>query len=540
MLWGGAVAGSGARRCHGRGGADGFRPMCHACSLLRTSPRGSDDALSTSNTNKQQTRCLCENNWSAALNRARELDSHWRNFGSTIGPLHGLTVSLMDRYHVAGLDAACGFVSWLNVQHTAKDEGTLVRTLRHLGAVVHCKTNVPMSLMLGETANNIIGTTVNPYNVSLSAGGACGGEGALLSLRGSSIGFGTETAGSSRIPAAFCGLWALKCSENRLPQDGIATVLPGLAEGAIGMLANDHETLAFVLKTMLNSTLTTSNPDHLPLHWRQELLDAILRRKNTPGTPNGRLVFGILPDDNHVRPHPPIRRALDLLADALRQRGHEVVQWRPPPHIQAVETLFKILGSTSASEARAALKASGEPPIPQLEDWYQHQDIAPSDSAEFWALCAERQRYRTEYRAYWNGMGPETESGRVPDAVIMPAAATLAVRPGQFKYYGYSAIVNALDYVAGVFPVTTADRNIDVSAEELEPLSDLDKEVQSSCKSHLPYHLLKFEADLVVPNVDSSEDAHGLPVALQVMVPRLGEEVATGLMEVINECLADI
>ena len=88
----------------------------------------------------------------------------------------------MDRFHVDGLDSACGFASWLNTKRTADDEGTLVRTLRHLGAVLHCKTNVPMSLMLGETANNIIGTTVNPYNLRLSAGGACGGEGALLAL----------------------------------------------------------------------------------------------------------------------------------------------------------------------------------------------------------------------------------------------------------------------------------------------------------------------------------------------------------------------
>ena len=391
----------------------------------------------------------------------------------------------MDRFHVQGLDTACGFVSWLNAKRTAEDEGDLVRTLRHLGAVVHCKTNVPMSLMLGETANNIIGTTLNPSNLRLSAGGACGGEGALIALRGSAMGVGTDVAGSSRIPAAFCGLWSLKCSEHRLPQDGIATVLSGLpnAEGAVGLMANDPEILALAFKSMVNSAFTSTDHDLLPIPWRQDALEAIRRRKNNPGMANGRLVFGILPSDGHVRPHPPIQRALNIAMNALRQCGHEVIEWNPPSHIPAVEVLFKILGSTSASEARAALKASGEPPIPQLETWYHHQDLEPSNSAEFWALCAQRRQFCADYKAYWNNMAATTQVGRMPDGVIMPVAATLAVRPGDYRYYGYSAIVNALDYASGVFPVTRADRSLDDMVPGLEPLSELDNQIQSSCES---------------------------------------------------------
>ena len=54
----------------------------------------------------------------------------------------------MDRFHVADLDSACGFASWVGKKRTSEDEGTLVRVLRALGAVVHCKTNVPMSMMV--------------------------------------------------------------------------------------------------------------------------------------------------------------------------------------------------------------------------------------------------------------------------------------------------------------------------------------------------------------------------------------------------------
>lgn len=67
-----------------------------------------------------------------------------------VGPLHGLPVSLMDRYNVSGLDSSCGFVSWLGKTKTTEDEGTLVRSLHNLGAVVFCKTNVPTGTMVCE------------------------------------------------------------------------------------------------------------------------------------------------------------------------------------------------------------------------------------------------------------------------------------------------------------------------------------------------------------------------------------------------------
>lgn len=340
---------------------------------------------------------------------------------------------------------------------------------------------------LGETTNNIIGTTTNPHNTALSAGGACGGEGALLALTGSKLGIGTDVAGSSRIPAGFCGLWALKCSEQRLPHDGVATVLPGLpvAHGAIGFMARELATIELTLKAVLNSNIAGSDPRVVHLPWRQDLVDAIYRRKRTPGLKNGRLVFGILACDGHVRPHPPIQRAIKITSDALRNAGHEVVEWKPPPHAAAVETLFKILGSTSAREARAAINASGEPPIPQIKEWFDGEDVEPNSTAEFWELCAQRDRFCKDYKAYWNSVGDQTLSARAPDCVILPVAPTLACRPNEFLYYGYSAVANTLDYTAGVFPVTLGNKSLDERSNHHEHLCELDRQIQETCKCRL-------------------------------------------------------
>ena len=94
-----------------------------------------------------------------------------------------------------------GYVGWIGTFEgktgTGKDrvfESEMVRELRALGAILYCKTSVPHTLMSGETTNNIIKFTQNPWNRELTCGGSSGGEGALIGLRGSPAGFGTGNA----------------------------------------------------------------------------------------------------------------------------------------------------------------------------------------------------------------------------------------------------------------------------------------------------------------------------------------------------------
>lgn len=91
-----------------------------------------------------------------------------------------------------------GYVSWLGKFET--ENSTLVDLLLNAGAVLHTKTSIPQTLMCGETVNNIIGRTVNARNKNLSCGGSSGGEGAMVSLRGSLIGVGTDIGKLSYIP----------------------------------------------------------------------------------------------------------------------------------------------------------------------------------------------------------------------------------------------------------------------------------------------------------------------------------------------------
>jgi amidase len=68
------------------------------------------------------------------------------------------------------------------------------------------KTNVSQGHLMVESINNVFGTTTNPFNPALSAGGSSGGEASLLAASGAIIGSATDGGGSIRLPAAFCGL----------------------------------------------------------------------------------------------------------------------------------------------------------------------------------------------------------------------------------------------------------------------------------------------------------------------------------------------
>jgi amidase len=96
------------------------------------------------------TNCLSEILFKSAERRAEQLDEDFTRRGRTSGPLHGLPVSLKDRFRLDGVETACGYVSWLGKNEDAASESLLVKKLKHLGAIFFVKTNVPMSLLVSS------------------------------------------------------------------------------------------------------------------------------------------------------------------------------------------------------------------------------------------------------------------------------------------------------------------------------------------------------------------------------------------------------
>ena len=99
-----------------------------------------------------------------------------------------------------GLGLNAGYVAWWD--KVAEEDAHVLQILWRAGAVFHARTTQPQTLMHLETDSNLYGVTVNPYNRDVSAGGSSGGEGALIGLRGSCLGIGTDIGGKSDVERA--------------------------------------------------------------------------------------------------------------------------------------------------------------------------------------------------------------------------------------------------------------------------------------------------------------------------------------------------
>ena len=267
-----------------------------------------------------------------AMAEAEELDRYFQQHQRTVGPLHGLPISMKDQFHIKGTETTMGYVGWIGtfegVAPTHDDrlfESQIVRILRRYGAVLFCKTSVTQALMSGETVNNIIGYTFNPKNRHLSAGGSSGGEGALMGLRGSPVGFGSDIGGSIRVPAAFNGLYGIRPSVGRLPYRGVPISMDGQESipCVIGPMATTVQSLKRIFQTVLQSEPWIEDPLVLELPWRKEHEDDMLKKCHRQGS-GSRLCVGILEHDDVVGVDPPVKRALWTVERLLRGQGHTV------------------------------------------------------------------------------------------------------------------------------------------------------------------------------------------------------------------------
>lgn len=273
----------------------------------------------------QLTNCLHEAFFSAALSDAEALDADFAKTGRPKGPLHGLPVSLKDQFHVRGVGTTLGFVGWIDTFEGRKDpskekkvESTMAQLLREAGAVLFCKTATPQASQSIVSENNIIDYVWNPNNRLLSAGGSSGGEGALVSARGSPLGVATDIAASVRVPANYNGLWGLCTSVGRLPFRGAALALDGqeALKFTPGPVARHLEGCKVFMKAVLGTKPWESDPECVDLPWREDIASSVLE--------GGKLTFGVFKDSGIVRVLPPIQRAIDRLVEALKKQGHEV------------------------------------------------------------------------------------------------------------------------------------------------------------------------------------------------------------------------
>ncbi|KGO41171.1 Amidase, fungi [Penicillium expansum] len=416
----------------------------------------------------QLVNCLHEVFFEAAIEDAKEQDEYFAKHKTPIGPLHGLPVSLKDQFHVKGVETTMGYVGWINTFEGQQDdprngteESELVRELRNLGAVLYCKTSVPATLMAGETINNIIGYTWNPKNRLLSCGGSSGGEAALIALRGSPAGFGTDIGGSIRIPAGFNFLYGIRPSAGRIPYQGAANSMDGQGTilSVIGPIAPSARSLTLLFKAVLGQEPWLYDPLALELPWRDEIVQETRALIENARTGASTLAFGIMKYDGVALIHPPIARGLRVVERTLQRLGHRVIEWKPPSHAVAVELLGKIFNMDGGADLNYHIGLSGETRAPQV---IGTENGVQMTASEISALNVAKREYQKQYMDYWHSTAELTGTGRPVDGLFCPLAPHAAVIPNEFDDVGYTGFVNVLDYTSLAIPVTFADKKVDV------------------------------------------------------------------------------
>jgi len=138
------------------------------------------------------------------------------------GPLHGIPVLLKDNFDVLGMPTTAGSVALTGTM--PPDDSWVAHRLREAGAVLLGKTNMD-EWAIGITAmSSIHGQTRNPYNPLRNPGGSSGGTGVAIAASFAAFGYGTDTCGSVRIPAAFNALFGLRPTKGLISSDGTVPV----------------------------------------------------------------------------------------------------------------------------------------------------------------------------------------------------------------------------------------------------------------------------------------------------------------------------
>jgi amidase len=279
-----------------------------------------------------------------AIERARKLDlDHGDKVREKdLPPLFGLPISLKDSFQVSGYDTSTGLGCY--TYQPSEENSALAAMLIDLGAVLYCKTNLPQSIMTGDSDNNVFGRTLNPRNKMLTAGGSTGGEGALLALRGSILGVGTDIAGSIRVPSVCNGIYGFRPSVGLVPHGGVRDLTPPGTDGVrstAGPMATSLRDCALFIKSILQADTWRYDSTAISVPW-------------VSLKPTKQLRIGLAENDGVYTPSPPVRRGLKRAVDRLRQSNNiDIIPITLPDvklHCQDLVSYLTLSGSNVSSQ----------------------------------------------------------------------------------------------------------------------------------------------------------------------------------------------
>jgi aspartyl-tRNA(Asn)/glutamyl-tRNA(Gln) amidotransferase subunit A len=411
----------------------------------------------------------------AARDSAAEVDRK-RASGASLGALAGVPVALKDNLAVAGRALTCG--SRILAGYVSPYSATVVEKLLAADAVLIGHTNMDEFAMGSSCESSAYGPTRNPWDLERVPGGSSGGSAAAVAARCVPLALGSDTGGSIRQPAAFCGVVGLKPSYGRVSRYGLVAFASSLDQ--IGPMASSVADVALALGVVAGHDPRDATSAALPVEAAGEVLGAGAASAMAglrAGVPRELAVEQLEPD---------VREDWERSLARLERLGARLVEVSVPA-LEAANAVYYVLANSEASANLARFDGVR----------YGHR------ARDAGTLAALYQRSRSE------GFGPE-----VKRRILL---GTFALSSGYYDaYYGRAVAVAralgrelraALD--ASDFLVTPASPCAAFRmGERNDPLSMYLSDVYT-----VPANLAGLPA-VVVP---SGRSAQGLPLALQLM-----------------------
>ena len=197
----------------------------------------------------------------AAARAEAEAASRRARTGGLLGPLDGIPIALKDNIAIAGAPITNGLGGPPPI---AAVDADVTRRLKRAGAVLLGKLNMHEAALGGTTDNPHHGRTHNPHRIGRSPGGSSGGAGAAVAAGLCTAALGTDTVGSIRLPASYCGVVGLKPSARRVSLRGVAPLSRRLDH--VGPLARSVADIGLVMAVLADDwPAWTPAPVHLDL-----------------------------------------------------------------------------------------------------------------------------------------------------------------------------------------------------------------------------------------------------------------------------------
>lgn len=265
---------------------------------------------------------------------ARRVDEMVRSGGDP-GPLSGVPIAVKDNIATRGLRTTSG--SRILEQFVPMHDATAVKRIEDAGALVIGKTNLDEFGMGSSTEHSAFGPTMNPWSLDRVPGGSSGGSSAAVAAGMATLALGTDTGGSVRQPAGFCGLVGCKPQYGSVSRWGLTSFASSL--DVIGPMARDARDCAHLLNTLQGHDRHDSTS--LPRRARIDL-DTLERpvKGMTLGLPKGWGLEGL---------GSPVHDALDRVIDSFTNAGVSLVLKDLPLPSHAISCYYLLANAEASS-----------------------------------------------------------------------------------------------------------------------------------------------------------------------------------------------